>query len=119
MEKHVNLVGILWITYGALNFLIALFFFLLFLGISFIPDIEVGTSIILRVVATSLFSMSFLFTVPNIIGGIWLIKRREWARILILIFAFLNIFVFPIGTALSAYTLVILFNNEVVQLFKK
>jgi len=119
MEKHINLVGILWITYGALNFIIAFFFFLLFFGISFIPDIEIEASIVLRVLAISTFFILLLFAVPNIIGGIWLMKRKEWARILILIFAFLNILAFPIGTALSIYTLVILFNNEVIQLFKK
>jgi|Deesub1362B_J571_1020462.scaffolds.fasta_scaffold00387_18 hypothetical protein len=119
MEKHINLLGILWIAYGALNLLIALLFFSLFFGISFIPDIEVKASIILRVIATSIFFILFLFSVPDIIGGIWLMKKQEWARILILIFAFLNIIAFPIGTALSIYTFVILFNNEAIQLFKK
>jgi len=119
MEKHINLVGILWITYGALNFLMALFFFFLFFGLSFIPNIEIEVSIVFRVLAISIFITMLIFSIPDIIGGIWLMKRKEWARILILIFAFLNILAFPIGTALSIYTLVILFNNEVAQLFKK
>ena len=119
MEKHVNLLGILWITYGALNFFFSLFFFILFFGISFIPQMEVEASIVFKVLAISILFIVALFSIPTIIGGVWLMKRKEWARILILVFAFLNIFVFPIGTALSVYTLIILFNSEVIQLFKQ
>ncbi len=46
-------------------------------------------------------------------------KKREWARILVLLFAFLNLINFPFGTALGVYSIVILFNSEAVKLFGK
>jgi hypothetical protein len=118
MEKHINVIGALWIVYGAINLIIAFIVFSVLFGISFIPDMGVEAPIILRAIATFIFILITIFAVPDIIGGIWLMKRKEWARILILALSFFNLIVFPFGTALSVYSFVILFREDTTQLFR-
>ena len=118
MKDHVKVVGILWICSGALFFLGAIVGFGVLYGISFIPDIGVESPIVLRTIATGIGIFFTIMAVPQVIGGIWLLKFKEWARILVLALSFLALLNFPLGTALGVYTLVILFNNEVIRLFK-
>ena len=59
-----------------------------------------------------------LIALPQIIGGLGLIRHKEWARILILVLAFLSLVHVPFGTALGIYTMIILFNPETVRLFQ-
>ena len=59
-----------------------------------------------------------VFSLPEVIAGIGLLKRREWARILALVVSFFNLLAVPFGTALSIYTLVILFKDETAELFR-
>lgn len=118
MERHVHLISILWIIYGILGLAFAFLVFLVLFGISFISgmgDIAPG---ILRIVAwvASLFFAAL--SLPQIIGGIGLMKRREWGRILILIVSFFHLFSFPLGTALAVYSFVILFKEETARLFR-
>ena len=51
------------------------------------------------------------------IGGIYLLKHRPWARILVLVLGFINLIEIPIGTALGIYTLWVLFKDETIKLF--
>jgi hypothetical protein len=117
MDKHVHFIAILWIIYGILGILFGFFVFLLLFGISFIPntgDIAPG---ILRIAAwiASLFFMAL--ALPQLIGGIALLKREEWGRILILVVSFFHLINFPLGTALAVYSLVILLREDTVRLF--
>jgi hypothetical protein len=58
-----------------------------------------------------------LLSAPGLIGGIYLLKHRPWARILVLVLGFINLIEIPIGTALGIYTIWVLLKNETVQLF--
>jgi hypothetical protein len=58
-----------------------------------------------------------LLSTPGLIGGIYLLKHRPWARILVLVLGFLNLIEIPIGTALGIYTIWVLFKDETVDLF--
>jgi hypothetical protein len=55
--------------------------------------------------------------VPEVIGGIGLLKRRGWARILVMILAVPGLLEIPIGTAVSIYTLWVMLNDKTAQLF--
>ena len=57
MEKHVNIIAILWIALGAMSFFGGFMAFGILLGISFIPDIGVEAPIILRTLIVSFFSL--------------------------------------------------------------
>ena len=118
MENHVNIVAILWIASGIIGLFIAFTVFGVLFGVSLIPDIGYEAEVILRIVGIwgSLFIA--IFSAPQLIGGIGLMKKQEWARILILIVSFLNLFAFPVGTALGIYSIIILVKEETAQLFK-
>ena len=117
MEGHVKAVGVLWIIYGAIGLLFTFFLFATLFGISFIPDMGYEAPVILRTVAIGLGLFFAILTLPELIAGFGIYNYREWGRILGLVVAFLNLISFPFGTALSIYTLVILFNPETIQLF--
>jgi len=118
MESHVKIIGVLWIVFGALGLFAALTVFGVLFGISFIPDMGVEAPVILRAVAIGVILFMTILFIPQIIGGVWLIKKQEWARILVIAIAFLSLINFPFGTALGIYSLVVLFKEETVQLFK-
>jgi len=47
----------------------------------------------------------FTLSIPGIIAGIGLLRRRPWARILAIVLSVLNLIVVPIGTLLGMYGL--------------
>ncbi len=118
MEGHVKAVAVLWIIYGALGMLLTFVLFGTLFGISFIPDLGHDAPVILRTVAIGLGIFFAILTLPELIAGFGMHNFREWGRILGLVLAFLNLISFPLGTALSVYTLVILLRPDTVQLFR-
>lgn len=117
MQDHVKIIGILWIIFGAFSLLGALVVWLIMIGVSLIPDIGPVAPGILRLVGILASGFLMLLGIPKIIGGFGLLKGYEWGRILIIIVSFLSLLNVPFGTALSVYSLVILFNKETVKLF--
>ena len=117
MNKHIDVVSVLWIVSGSLGILLGFFTFWLFYGISFIPDIDWEATQILRVVGIWGGAIIAFFSIPEIIAGVGLIKRKEWGRILALVVSFFNLIWFPLGTALGVYSIIILLNDESVKIF--
>lgn len=118
MNKHVQLIGILWIALGAMSFIAGFFVFALLFGISFVPDMGGEAPSILRGVGLGVGIFLWVLSAPRVICGIGLMKRMEWARILTLIVAFLSLLDIPFGTALAVYSFVILLKDETIKLFK-
>jgi hypothetical protein len=117
MEKHVTLVAALNIGFGILGVLIAMFILIgMILGNMLIDDYEVRK--ILPIIGTAAVLFLLLTSIPEIIGGFGLLKRRPWARILILIVACLDLLWIPIGTIIGIYELWVLLQDETTQLFK-
>jgi hypothetical protein len=116
MEKHITVLGVLYIALSVLGLLAAIIVFTAVVGggiISKDPEAMAITAIVGPAVAGFLLIVS----APGLIGGIFLLKRRPWARILVLVLGFLNLIEIPIGTALGIYTIWVLLKNETVQLF--
>jgi hypothetical protein len=118
MKDHVKVIGILWVIFGAFWLCLAVFALLVFLGVAMIPNVEDISPAILRLIGIIVSSFMGLMGLPQIIGGLGLINHKEWARILVLVLAFLALVNVPFGTALGIYTLVVLFNPETVRLFQ-
>ncbi|UCC40364.1 MAG: hypothetical protein JSV96_02620 [Candidatus Aminicenantes bacterium] len=118
MDTHVNVIAILWIISGIFGLFLAVGLFLILIGVSYIPDMGHEAPVILRLVAIwgSIFIAAF--AAPEIIGGIGLMKKKEWGRILVLVVSFLNLIWFPFWTALGVYSIVVLLKEETVQLFR-
>jgi len=76
MEKHVNIIAILWIALGAMSFFGGFMVFGILLGISFIPDIGVEAPIILRTIGLAVGLFIWILSIPKIISVIGLLKKK-------------------------------------------
>jgi hypothetical protein len=117
MEQHINLVAIFNITFGSVLAFVGLAAFIFFAGIGLVSG-DPEAIPILGVVGTVGFIFMLGFGLPGLIGGIGLLKRREWARILVIAASCIGAFAVPIGTALSVYTFWVLLNDESIKLFE-
>ena len=117
MEKHVNVVAALHIGVSIFGILfgVVILVVLNLVG-GFIADKE--ASMILHLVGTILSLFLILLSVPGIIAGLGLLRRKEWARILTLILAVINLMNVPLGTAVGVYSLWALVQEETVELFR-
>jgi hypothetical protein len=116
MENHVTTVGALSIGLSVLGILIGGFIFLLLAGIGIAVQDEEATPI-LAVIGFVIGAFFLVLSVPGIIGGIGLFKRKEWARILVLVTSALHLLNFPIGTAIGGYSIWVLVKPETIRLF--
>jgi hypothetical protein len=117
MEKHVTLVAVINIGFGILGVMIAILMLIgMLVGIPYVEDYEARK--ILPIVGTVVFIFILITSIPEIIGGFGLLKRRPWARILILIVACLDLLWIPFGTIIGIYELWVLLQDETAQLFK-
>jgi hypothetical protein len=116
MEKHITLVAVINIAFGFLGIFLAFFLFVVLIGAGIIsqdPDAMRVTSIV--GVAIAFFLL--LTSIPEIIGGFGLLKRKPWARVLVLIIAVLDLLLIPIGTLIGIYELWVLLQEETIKLF--
>ncbi len=118
MKDHINILGILWIVFGALSLFAALFILLLFFGITLIPGVDFAAGGILKVIGVIIGAYLGLLGLPKIIGGIGLLNGREWGRVIVIIMSFLSLVNIPVGTALGVYSLIVLFNRESIEYFR-
>ena len=118
MDTHVKILGWLWIIFGVLGILGALCLVVTIAGSGFISEDETAI-LVTSIVAVVCGSLFFLGNALNIIAGVGLLKYRSWARILAIILGIINLFGFPVGTALGIYTLWAMFNEEIKQLFER
>ena len=117
MEGHVRTVASLHIALSILGFLCAIILYsILNLIGNFVDDQEVGG--VLAIVANTLAVFLFILAIPGLVGGIGLLRYKEWARILVLIVSALKLLSFPIGTAIGVYSIWALVQKETTDLFE-
>ena len=119
MKKHINLLGLLYLIYGALglvSLLIMLALFLVGSGLAAADNPRAG--LVIGTLGAIVVLITALASLPNLFAGYGLIKFRNWGRILTLILSFLNLPAFPLGTALGIYGIWVLFNGESVRIFQ-
>ena len=111
MDSHVKIVGWLWIANGVVSIL------MIIIGLIIVNVYVPGAQDALLVTLGGLCCFIPGIVVDFLIGfGIF--NYKSWARILAIIFAIINLPLFPVGTAVGIYTLVIMFNEEVKALFR-
>jgi hypothetical protein len=116
MKQHVNFVAALQIGFGVLKVLIAAVLFLIMIAGGLISG-DAEALAIVTVVGLFIAGFLALTALPAIVGGVGLLKGKNWARVLVIFLAVLDLLDFPIGTAIGAYTLWVLLNNETSELF--
>ena len=117
MEKHVTVLGILYMAFSAILLLTAIIVFAAVVGGGLISGDSEAIAIT-AIVGPAVASFLVLLAIPGLLGGIYLLKRRPWARILVLVLGFLNLIEIPIGTALGIYTIWVLLKDETADLFR-
>jgi hypothetical protein len=116
MEKHVTLLGVFYIIYNFITLFAAAIVIFVFAGTAILSgDQEAAT--VLTIVGTAVVLLLLILSVPGIVGGIGLLQKREWARILVIILAVLNLFSIPVGTALGIYSFWVLLHHDTTPLF--
>lgn len=116
MEKHVTILGVLYIVFGALGILAAIVVSVAIVGGGLLSG-EQETIAVTSIVGPIIAFFLILVSAPGIIGGIGLLNRQSWARILVLVLGFLKLINIPFGTILGIYTIWVLMKKETEQLF--
>jgi len=117
MEKHITILGALYIASGALGAIIGLIVFVSVAGGGLLSgDLEAIT--ITAVVGSVIGGFFLIFSVPEIICGIGLLKYKPWSRIFALILGCISLLEIPFGTALGIYTIWIFMKDETKPLFE-
>ena len=116
MQQHIILVAALNIGFGIIRLLIGLVILSILSASGWLsgdPQTLAITSIVGIIIAT-FFSLK---SVPEIIGGWGLLRRKPWARIVVLIIGCIDLIEFPVGTAIGIYTLWVLLNEDSAVIF--
>jgi len=116
MDRHITILGTLYIVFSALSIIAAIVIFIVLAGAGIASHDEEAVTV-LFIVGTSIAVFLAVLALPGIIGGIGLLKWRSWARILVLILGFLNLINLPFGTILGAYTIWVLLNDKTIAEF--
>ena len=119
-ETHTNIVGWLHIILSGLGLLAAAFVLLVIFGIGLLVAVaeeELAVAGIFAAIGAFVGVFLLLVSLPGLIGGIGVLKRQNWARILVLILSVLQLFNVPFGTAVGIYSLWALTRAETMALF--
>lgn len=114
MSKHLDLLGYFYLALGVLGVLAAFGILILVVGGGLLTG-DQEAILITGVVGTVIAAFMTLVSLPGFIAGYGLLKRRSWVRPLVLVLAILNVFNFPLGTALAFYTFWVLLQDETAQ----
>lgn len=117
IEKHISLLGGLYITFSSITLIAAIIIFLAITGGGIISGDELAIAIT-TTVASIIASLLVLISAPGIICGIGLLKQRPWSRIFALILGAINLINIPFGTALGIYTIWVLMKPQSEEIFK-
>jgi hypothetical protein len=122
MEKHITAVGALRIGFGIVGLMLAGLILLLTIGPGLIAQVASGDNTALAILTAIGVPIAFFVIVlsaADVIGGIGVLKRKNWARYVVMIHCVLDIFNIPIGTALGIYCIWVLMQDETARLFKQ
>ena len=127
MRNHIRLLGILHIVYGLLLFAVTTLVSLL-IGVAahfadhfYVPFSRaycLGPDLIVRAIPLWVVALvvPVMIGVPGMIGGIGLLMRKNWARIVVTIIGVLCLLDFPFGTAPGIYTLWVVLQPQTKEL---
>jgi hypothetical protein len=116
MRQHVPIVAWLNLAGSIITLLIALFLLFLLPGIGFFTG-DPDARAILSIVGVSVGLFLAVLALPGLLAGIGLLNRKNWGRILAIVVSFLNLLNFPLGTAIGAYSLWVLFQESAASYF--
>lgn len=111
-QDHNRALGIWHLAYGGFHLLLTLIFAALFFIVWAIPRNLREDENIFTIMMVFMVAVGLLFSLPSLIAGFSLLKRKAWARTAAIVAGILATPSFPYGTALGVYTLWFMFGNE-------
>lgn len=114
LERHFTFLGALHIALSSMVLLIALVAVGLFWGGAVVARNE-DIAPLFALLGCLASGLLLLLALPGIIGGVGLLKRRRWSRILLIVVGALHLIHVPLGTLLGIYTLWVLLQPEVEE----
>jgi hypothetical protein len=123
MQTHVKVLGVVYLAFGGLMLLGALFLLVMMGGVAGIvgasadaDDAAIAIPV-LGLAGTALALFLGVFSLPSLATGYGLINYKEWARVLGIVLSAINLINIPLGTLVGAYGLWVLLNKETERLF--
>lgn len=116
MEKHLTAVAALHIGWSILGLMLVALMAILLAGLGMVVY-DPQAMFIIWTILPAMGIIIGIFSLLGIIGGIGIFARKGWARILVLIISAINIVNFPLGTALGVYSIWVLVQPDINQLF--
>ncbi len=124
MDLHVKILAAFHLVFGFLGLVAALGVLIVFGGVAGAaslaavdqPDAWMAIPI-LGIIGGVLALIALTLSIPGIVAGFGLLKRKPWARILTIVLSVLNLINIPFGTVLAIYGLWVLLSKETESLF--
>lgn len=118
LDKHINILGWLYIAGGVLFLILGILSVIFFGGIGLVAAADDPSALpILGIIGIIGAVVMTIIGLPSLIAGYGLLKGTSWARVLTMILAVINLFNFPIGTALGVYSLAVLMDDRAPAYF--
>ena len=121
MAASVDLVGILFILWGALSMLVGVSTLALVAGAVTLLTSQAGGRHVAAGITVAAFGalavIAILWGAAHVGVGVPLRRRRHWSRTTALLLGSVDLLLLPYGTALGAYALWVLLNGEAKKLF--
>ncbi len=118
MQTNIKVLGWLHVVLGVLGLLLGCMIVAIMLSAGVISGDHEAIGI-LMIISICGVGLTLLLCVPTVVAGIGLLQYRSWARVLALVLAFFNLFVFPHGTVFGIYTFISLLHADAALLFTK
>lgn len=121
MNKHVDLLGLLYLVWGALGLLLGVAVLLLAAGAAALVATGAASDVAAAFTAATLLVVGLALVAAGGVSawaGARLRRQHPSARLVAIVLAALNLFVLPFGTALGIYTLWVLLNDGVRAQFE-
>ena len=118
MERHIRILGIIWIIWSVLHLFPALA--VVFFGsvaFPFIPDVQ--EAFFVGPLMATIGGVLGLCSILGIIAGWGLLSYGSWARMLVIVLACLALINIPFGTALGIYSLWVLLPTASEQEYRR
>ena len=115
-QDHNKVLGIMHLIYGGFFALMTVLMFFLFIimgiGLSGVPQEPNAPPMGFFVAIMGFILVLYgLISIPSLIAGYGMLKRRSWARVAGIVAAIISAISFPFGTALCVYSLWFLFGD--------
>jgi hypothetical protein len=118
VARHARTLGVLWMIYSALHLVGGLVLFIVANTVFGPVGPEHQAPPFIRPLLTMIGVLLLATGIIGIASGYGVMQRLPWARITILVLAFLALFSFPFGTALGIYSIWVLLSSDAEREFR-